>query len=72
MQSEKYRVLAGPEAYFTPGAARMGIMLPEPGEGHIEGQVVPEEEALEFAARKLIEAKKSYDSSGTVGALELE
>ncbi|HET6464226.1 MAG TPA: carbon monoxide dehydrogenase beta subunit family protein [Nitrospiria bacterium] len=57
MSSEKYRVVAGPEAYFTPGAARMGIVLPEPGEGHIEGQVVPEEEALEFAARKLIEAK---------------
>jgi hypothetical protein len=57
MQSEKYRVVAGPEAYFTPGAARMGIVLPEPGEGHIEGGIVSEEEALEFAARKLIEAK---------------
>jgi len=54
---EKYRVVAGPEAYFTPAAARMGIVLPEPGEGHIEGGIVSEEEALEYAARKLIEAK---------------
>ena len=32
MQNEKYRVVTGPEAYFTPAAARMGIVLPEPGE----------------------------------------
>jgi CO dehydrogenase beta subunit/acetyl-CoA synthase epsilon subunit len=56
-EKERYRVVAGPEAYFTPAAARMGIVLPEPGEGHIEGRIVSEEEAMEFAARKLIEAK---------------
>jgi CO dehydrogenase beta subunit/acetyl-CoA synthase epsilon subunit len=54
---EKYRVLPGPEAFFTPAAARMGIVLPEPGQGHIEGTLVPEEEALEAAARKLLGAK---------------
>jgi hypothetical protein len=54
---EKYRVVIGPEAYFTPSAARMGIVLPEPGEAHIEGRICSEEEAMEFAARKLIEAK---------------
>jgi hypothetical protein len=54
---EKYRVLPGPEAFFTPSAARMGIVLPEPGEGHIMGEIVPEETALEDAARRLLEAK---------------
>lgn len=57
MIQEKYRVLPGPEAYFTPGAARMGIILPEPGEGHILGEIVPEEKAIEEAARKLVGAK---------------
>ena len=54
---ERYRVLPGPEAFFTPSAARMGVVLPEPGEGHIEGEIVPEEKALEYAARKLLGAK---------------
>ena len=59
METEKvkYRVVRGPEEDCTPAAARMGIVLPEPGEAHIEGTIVPEEEAMEFAARKLIEAK---------------
>ena len=35
----------------------MGIVLPDPGECHIEGRLAPEEEGYEFAARKLLEAK---------------
>src|SRR5437867_10914450 len=35
----------------------MGIVLPEPGEAHIEGVIVPEEKAMEYAARKLLDAK---------------
>jgi hypothetical protein len=54
---ERYRVVPGPEAFFTPSAARMGVVLPEPGEGHIEGEIFPEDEVLEAAARKLLEAK---------------
>ena len=54
---EKYRVLPGPEGFFTPSAARMGIVLPEPGEGHIQGTIVPEDEAMEEAARRLLAAK---------------
>jgi len=57
MVTEKYRVLTGPEAYFCPSAAKMGIVLPEPGEGHIEGEIVPEEVAMEAAARKFLDAK---------------
>jgi hypothetical protein len=52
-----YEVKAGPEAFLPPAAASMGIRLPDPGEAHIEGRIVPEEEAYEYAARKFLEAK---------------
>jgi hypothetical protein len=35
----------------------MGVVLPEPGEGLIEGEIVPEAVAFEAAARKLLSAK---------------
>jgi hypothetical protein len=53
----QYEVKAGPEAFLAPAAASMGIRLPDPGQAHIEGRIVPEEEAYEFAARKFLEAK---------------
>ncbi|UCD10840.1 MAG: carbon monoxide dehydrogenase [Nitrospinaceae bacterium] len=53
----QYQVKAGPEAFLAPAAASMGIVLPDPGEAHIEGRIVPEEEAYEYAARKFLEAK---------------
>ena len=53
----QYQVKAGPEAFLPPAAASMGIVLPDPGEAHIEGRIVPEEEAYEYAARKFLEAK---------------
>ena len=52
-----YQVQAGPEAFLPPAAASMGNVLPDPGEAHIEGRVVPEEEAFEHCAKKLLEAK---------------
>jgi hypothetical protein len=52
-----YEVKAGPEAFLPPAAASMGIRLPDPGEAHIQGRIVPEEEAYEHAARKFLEAK---------------
>ena len=54
---EQYQVVPGPEAFLPPSAASMGIVLPDPGEAHIEGRIVPEEEAMEYAARKFLEAK---------------
>ena len=51
-----YKVLAGPEAFLPPAAASMGIILPDPGEAHIEGTIVPEEEAYEHCAKKILEA----------------
>ncbi|KMP11470.1 carbon monoxide dehydrogenase [Candidatus Nitromaritima sp. SCGC AAA799-C22] len=53
----QYQVKAGPEAFLPPAAASMGIVLPDPGEAHIEGKIVPEEEAMECAARKFLEAR---------------
>ncbi len=52
-----YEVKAGPEAFLPPAAASMGNVLPDPGEAHIEGRIVPEEEAYEYCARKLLAAK---------------
>ena len=35
----------------------MGIVLPNPGEGHINGVIVPEEKAMEEAARQFLMAR---------------
>ncbi|MFP6637263.1 MAG: carbon monoxide dehydrogenase beta subunit family protein [Nitrospinaceae bacterium] len=53
----QYQVLPGPEAFLPPAAASMGNVLPDPGEAHIEGRIVPEEEAYEVFARKVLGAK---------------
>ncbi len=53
----QYKVLPGPEAFLPPAAASMGNVLPDPGEAHIEGEIVPVDEAYEVAARKILGAK---------------
>jgi hypothetical protein len=52
-----YRVVPGPEGFLPPAAASMGVVLPDPGQGLVEGEVVSEEKAIEAAARKLLEAR---------------
>ena len=52
-----YEVKAGPEAFLPPAAATMGNVLPDPGEAHIGGKIVDEDEAYEKAARMLLGAK---------------
>jgi len=47
-----YKVMPGPEHFLPPSAASMGIRLPDPGQGHIHGTIVSEEEAMEEAARQ--------------------
>lgn len=54
---EQYQVLPGPEAFLPPAAASRGIVLPDPGQAHIEGRIVDEDEAVEYAARKILGAK---------------
>ncbi len=55
--STTYRVRPGPEAFLPPAAACMGVTLPDPGQGHIEGVIVDEALAYEEAARKFLSAK---------------
>ena len=52
-----YKVMPGPEHCLPPSAASMGIRLPDPGQGHIHGTIVSEEEAMEEAARQFLSAK---------------
>lgn len=57
MSISAYRVLSGPEGYLPPPAAIMGVALPEKGESLLEGVAVPEKEALQKIAEKLLAAK---------------
>jgi hypothetical protein len=52
-----YRVMPGPEHFLPPSASSMGIRLPDPGQAHIHGTIVPEEDAMEQAAREFLSAK---------------
>src|ERR1700693_4856077 len=52
-----YGVRPGPEGFLSPAAAVRGVILPDPGEGLLEGEIVSEEQAIEAAAKKLISAK---------------
>jgi len=57
MSSCTYKVLPGPEGYLPPAAATMGVMLPDPGEGLVEGEVVSQDQAIKKIAEKLLSAK---------------
>jgi len=52
-----YKVMPGPEHFLPPSASSMGIRLPDPGQAHIYGAIVTEEEAMEAAARQFLSAK---------------
>ena len=53
----RYEVRPGPEHFLPPAAASMGIVLPNPGEAIVHGYIVPEEQALEEAARRFLSAR---------------
>ena len=55
--STSYQVLRGPEHFLPPAAASMGIRLPDPGQAHIHGNIVQEDDAMEAAARQLLSAR---------------
>ncbi len=57
MINTPYKVMPGPEHFLPPAAASMGIRLPDPGQAHIHGTIVQEEQAMETAARQLLGAK---------------
>lgn len=52
-----YKVVTGPEAYLPPAAASRGVVLPDSGQGLIEGDAFPEETVMEKIAEKLLSAK---------------
>ena len=62
----------GRRLFCRHAAASMGIVLPDPGEAHIEGRIVDEEEAYEYTARKLLGAKVPTIFPGTTGLVEME
>ena len=43
----QYKVMPGPEHFLPPAAACMGNALPDPGQGHIHGTIVQEDQAME-------------------------
>ncbi len=52
-----YEMTVGPEGYLPPAVASRGIVLPSKGEGLVMGRIVPEQQAIEEAARRLLAAK---------------
>jgi hypothetical protein len=52
-----YRVNQGPIGLLPPSAASQGVLLPEDGEGLVEGAIKSEQEAMEEAARHLLTGK---------------
>lgn len=54
---EEQKMVIGPEGYLPLAASAKGIVLPSKGEGLVMGRIVPEQQAIEEAARRLLEAK---------------
>ncbi|MBI3352300.1 MAG: 2-oxoglutarate:ferredoxin oxidoreductase [Nitrospirae bacterium] len=53
----QYKVVHGPEGILPPAAAYMGVLLPEEGEGLLEGAIVSEDKAMEAAAIAMLTRK---------------
>ncbi len=68
----QYLVRPGPEAFLPPAAASMGNALPDPGQAHINGRIVPEEEAFEYGARVFMSAKVPYHFSWPARSVGVE
>jgi hypothetical protein len=52
--TERYQVLPGPEGLLPPSAAAMGVVLPQEGEGLVEGVLVSEDVTLKALAKKML------------------
>ncbi|EEG78745.1 carbon monoxide dehydrogenase beta subunit family protein [Dethiobacter alkaliphilus] len=60
MLESKYQVLTGPEGYLPPAAASKGVTLPDEGLALVEGTIVPEKDAIEKIAEKILQAKNPF------------
>ncbi len=52
-----YEMTVGPEGYLPPAVSSKGVVLPSKGDGLVMGRIVPEQQAIEEAARRLLSAK---------------
>lgn len=52
-----YQMTVGPEGYLPPAVSSRGIVLPSKGEGLVLGRIVPEQQAIDEAAKRLVSAK---------------
>ena len=53
----QYEMTVGPEGYLATPVSSRGVVLPSKGEGLVLGKVVPEQQAIDEAARRLLNAK---------------
>jgi hypothetical protein len=54
---EEEKMVIGPEGYLPLAASAKGVVLPSKDEGLLMGKIVPEQQAVEEAARRLLEAR---------------
>ena len=52
-----YEMTVGPEGYLPPSVSERGVIGPSKGEGLVMGKRVPEQAAIDEAARRLLHAK---------------
>ena len=52
--SPRYQVLPGPEGLLPPSAAAMGVVLPQDGEGLVEGVLVSEAATYKAIAKAML------------------
>jgi hypothetical protein len=50
----RYQVLPGPEGLLPPAASSMGVILPQEGEGLVEGVLVSEDAAIKELAKQML------------------
>lgn len=57
MKATNVKMVLGPEGYLPLAASARGVVGPSTGQGLVMGQIVPEQEAIEEAARRLLGAR---------------
>ena len=57
MKPAKMKMVIGPEGYLPPAASEKGVVGPSKGEGLVMGEIVPEQHAIDEAARQLVRAR---------------
>src|SRR3990167_3980985 len=54
---KQFEMTVGPEGYLPPSVSNRGVIGPSKGEGLVLGKVVSEQQAIDEAARRLLNAK---------------